>query len=61
MNESRDEDGFPILEIECKSCQGYVQDDCYYCHGHGSILTPFGKKVMEMVIRRLRLTISTSD
>jgi len=65
-----DEKGLPILELKCTDCDGrgrcrdcegcswYI---CFRCDGAGYHLTPFGRKVFDLLMHHARFLQSENE
>jgi hypothetical protein len=56
------EKALPGLEEVCPHCQGSEEfGECFVCNGLRTILTPFGVRVFELVMRRRRQILLGGD
>jgi len=56
LNGRVNENDPPLLEERCWTCAGSGYDgECERCDGTGRMLTSYGKTIVEVVVRHLRI------
>ena len=68
MSDKARQTEFPPLELECKACLGSMLDQsadhtagavyCNVCQGTGKTVTKFGKAVLALVERQMRIDVN---